>query len=90
MMLPDTDGIANPVPSDVIYGVWLPLVGWLRGPKPEQGLFATLNKDLAQQQAKWFKGQVLILDDKLPDFEAQMLDAERLAQRKPHGLFTGH
>ena len=69
---------------DVWYGVWLTGRGWWKlNDKDKEHIFATLNWDMARQQAKWVGGVVLIIDDALKDFEEQMLAAERVrAQRK--------
>jgi hypothetical protein len=63
------------LPPVVCYGVWLAGKGWWKH-ADTQRVFATENLSLAQQQAKWLRGRVLIIDDSLQAFEAQMLQAE--------------
>ena len=87
LIIPDEQLL--PDKSDVIYGVWLAGTGFLNH---EGKIFGTLNPDMAKQQARWFGGSVLIIDETAKDFEQQMLAAERArAQRKnTHGLFGRH
>lgn len=63
-----------------MYGVWLPLKGWLRNEKTND-IFATESKEMAEQVAEFVGGRWAFLDNSVPDFESLYLAQERAQKR---------
>lgn len=63
--------------TPLMYGVWTPGQGWLRGPA---GVFATEHEEVAQQTARRVGqgAKVYFIDDALSDLEPNFLSLEKL------------
>ena len=62
----------------IMYGVWIPGKGWLRGSN-NKDVIADYNKDVAEQIAKRIgeRARVFFVDTSLIDLEEQLLKAEQ-------------
>lgn len=72
------------------FGVWLPGIGWLRGPNKQA--YADLNPDVARQVAKRISSsaKVYYVDAALVDLEGKLLEAEKNRKLVPwRRLFMG-
>lgn len=78
--------MATDLPT-ILYGVWIPGTGWLRGDQSRALMFA--DKAVAQEIAQRIgrRAKAYFIDQSLVDIEGHLLDAEKERTFKPWSLF---
>lgn len=73
--------------SPILYGVWVPKSGWVRGDQAKALMFEY--KFIAEETAKRIRrdAKVYYIDQSLVDIEAELLKAEQAEFFKPWFLF---
>ena len=80
--------------APVLYGVWIPGVGWLAGRKSADGTHVPLSfesREVAEETARRIGhgARIFYIDDSLAAIENDLLVAEQEQKQKEHKLWHG-